>query len=476
MLTLIKNELFKIFHKKNVFVFIFIVILYAFLITYSYKQLSKIDADNSSTYSNWGPPLEARSYYQDILATAESDSYDYISAKASLETLDLLEKYPSTDWRRRIIQENYQYIAMDYYRSLNNQYGGYDEVDYNKIYHEYRTALENNDWKYFVAKEIENKKSQLNDYVNDASQVYVLKEEIRLLEYRQKENIGYGNDYLNNAIKTMNNTAYTMYDYINTEESKKASFEDLERVQEYYKAKYMLENKIDTSSANKLNKIIPQFFSQYSFLIIVFGIMIAGSIVSEEFSKGTIKSLLTTPYKRSKILLSKLITSLLLAILFVIFTMIIQFIIGIIFFGTEGMDIPILVYHYGKEMVESISLLKYLSFQFIANLPIIILMTTLAFTISTLFTNSALAIALPICGYIGSSIINNVVLYYDSKIMLLFRNYFVTPNWDFTYYLFGGSSPYGISFMHAVIVCLSYMAIMVILAFIEFKRKDIKNI
>lgn len=475
MFILIKNELFKIFHKKNVYVFLFIMILYSFLITYSYKQLSKFDTDYSQNY-NGGSPYQDKSYYQDILATTETDSYDYINAKASLETIELLEKYPSSDWRHGIIQENYQNIAMNYYQMLTYQYGGYYEVDYNKVYHEYHRALENNDWRYFVEQEIENKKSQLNDYVNDARQVYILEEEIRLLEYRQKENIGYGSDYLNNAINTMKDNAYIMYDYINTEESKKASFDDLESVEEYYKAKYMLENKIDTSNANKLNNIIPQFFSQYSFLIIVFGIMIAGSIVSEEYNKGTIKSLLTIPYKRSKILLSKLITSLMLTILFTIFTMIIQFIVGMIFFGVEGLNVPMLIYHYGKKIVESVSLLKYFSLQLIANLPIILLMTTLAFTISTLFTNSALAIALPICGYIGSSIINSLVLYFDSKMMLLFRHYFVTPNWDFTCYLFGGSSPYGNSLMHAVIVCLSYMVIMIAFAFLEFKRKDIKNI
>ena len=77
---------------------------------------------------------------------------------------------------------------------------------------------------------------------------------------------------------------------------------------------YILENKEDINNTSDLRFILTNFYSEYLFLILVFGVMIAGAIVSEEYSKGTIKSLLITPYKRSKILLSKFITVILLTI------------------------------------------------------------------------------------------------------------------------------------------------------------------
>lgn len=81
------------------------------------------------------------------------------------------------------------------------------------------------------------------------------------------------------------------------------------------------------------------FFQEYMFMIIVFGVMIAGAIVSDEYNKGTIKSLLITPYKRSTILLSKFITSILLTIIFIVFAYLMQIVIGGLFLGFDSLKI-----------------------------------------------------------------------------------------------------------------------------------------
>ena len=105
-------------------------------------------------------------------------------------------------------------------------------------------------------------------------------------------------------------------------------------------------------------------------------------------------------------------------------------------------------------------------------MPQILLLVTLAFAVSTIVGNTAFAIVITFAGVIGSSIINMFASAYKIKIL----NYFVTTNWDFNYYLFGGISPYGTSLVHAIIVCIVYFLIMVITSFIVFNKKNIKNI
>ena len=55
--------------------------------------------------------------------------------------------------------------------------------------------------------------------------------------------------------------------------------------------------------------------------------------------------------------------------------------------------------------------------------------------------------------------------------------YIVTLNWDWTVYLFGGTSPYkGVTFPFSVIICLIYFIVLLMLSFVVFKKRNIKNI
>ena len=200
--------------------------------------------------------------------------------------------------------------------------------------------------------------------------------------------------------------------------------------------------------------------------------MIAGGIVSDEFNKGTIKSLLIIPHKRSKILLAKYI-SVLIMLLFIIGIFIVsELLIGGILMGFGSLGIPVVVYNITDSCLEVLNIFGYLILQILANLPQIILLVTLAFACSVIVNSTAFSIVIPFCGIIASELINGFALVYDIKIL----NYFVTTNWDFTVYLFGGTSIYGNSLIHAIIVCLVYLLIMLVVTFIVFKKKDIKNI
>lgn len=460
MFNLIKNEVYKILHKRGTFIVLIITALFITLVSYliGHEQVNYVSTE--------------RYYNSDTGSVAEN--------KTNQEMNELSKKYNDKTW---------QYYVMDYVYTIVSNYNYAKEGNYldENIENEYNTikkTLTSDDWKYFVNVNTKSLKNELKDYEENLksatsdkakkdieAEIYRINVAIEMNEYRLKENVKYGNDYINNAIDDVISLASQVKTYeTTTNEETKTQLE--QSVKSYYKSRYILENKEDINNESNLRYIMTNFYSEYTFLILVFGVMIAGAIVSEEYNKGTIKSLLITPYKRSTILLSKFITVIIFTILFIIISYLMQIIIGGLFLGFGSLSNHVVEYNLASKSLEVMSLSKYVLLYSIANLPQIILLVTLAFAVSTIVGNTAFAIVITFAGVIGSSIINMFASAYKIEIL----KYFVTTNWDFNYYLFGGTSPYKTSLTHAIIVCIIYFLIMVITSFIVFNKKNIKNI
>ena len=219
--------------------------------------------------------------------------------------------------------------------------------------------------------------------------------------------------------------------------------------------------------------MLQDFFSQFGILIVVMVVMVAGTIVSEEFNKGTIKLLLVKPYSRSKILAAKFITTMIMIAFVVVVMVVMELLIGGIMFGFDSLSIPVLQYNFNTNSIQSINIFTYLGIQLLTQLPIFILLTTLAFVLGTLFSNSALAITIALLGYMSTSIINQLAISFDIQ----FLKYFVTMNWDLSQYLFGNlPNMEGMSMPISIIICVVYFLIMVIPTWVVFKKRNIKNI
>lgn len=459
MIKLIKNEIFKILHKKGTYIVLIITALFITLVSYL--------IGHEETY------FSTETYF-------DVDTGDVIQNKINKEMNEKYQKYNKDTWQHYVIDDTYDIVSNYYYALDSGEIS--DEVK--KSYQDVNNALANDDWQYFVNKTLASRKEELKtleeslkyatadkEKKNLESQIFTIKVAIEMLEYRLKENVKYGNDYLNGAIDAITYSASAINTYENTTNKEtKSELEDTVKI--YYKSRYILENKEDINNASDLRFILSNFYSEYLFLILVFGIMIGGAIVSEEYNKGTIKSLLITPYKRSTILLSKFISVILLTILFIVIAYFMQTVIGGIFLGFGSLSNHVVEYNLATKSLEVMSVFKYILLYTIANLPQILLLVTLAFAVSTIIGNTALAIVITFAGVIGSSIINMFASMYKIKVL----NYFVTTNWNFNYYLFGGTNPYGPSITQAIIVCLVYFLIMIITSFIVFNKKNIKNI
>ena len=174
-----------------------------------------------------------------------------------------------------------------------------------------------------------------------------------------------------------------------------------------------------------------------------------------------------------KILLAKFITVLITVLFIMIITVILQFIVGGIFFGFDSLSIPAIIYNHNTGTLMEMGILKNIILTGIGKLPIYVLIGTLAFALSTIFNNTPVAITITLMGYMASSIVNQFAYYYEIK----WLKFFVTPNWDFTQFFYGKLPLMkGLNVPFSVIICLIYFIIMMIPTFMVFKRKNIKNI
>lgn len=486
MSKLIKNELIKIFKKKT----IYITMILIFLLIIFINCVNKYSNSSYSVYmysDNYKNSL--REELSNLDPNSHSDVTLYINIKSELDLYNLMDKYKDSDWKLSIINDRIYNLITE----INTLTYGIDknEEQAQKTTKEMETLiqkLDENDWKYFANEDLENANKKIEDLNKQKEQtedtelikglnieIENAKVEKEIAEYRLEKNIPYGVDYLNTALSRFQTASNTLIEY--DLENKELEFNDQKNYNEALctreESKYIIETGIDINKSDTLKGSLQYFYSQYGVFIIVVIVMIAGTIVSEEFNKGTIKLLLVKPYTRNKILLAKFLTVLIISAFVIISTILMQTLVGGILFGFESLLEPVVVYNLSTNAIQEINIFAYLGIQTLAQLPIIILLATLAFALSTIFSNSALAITISLLGYMSTSIINQLVIVYK----LTFMKYFATMNWDLSQYLFGGlPNMEGMNLGTSIIVNVVYLIVMLIPTFIIFKKRNIKNI
>ena len=290
---------------------------------------------------------------------------------------------------------------------------------------------------------------------------------------RIDKNIPYGNNFLNDAIDVRINTVGMDRNLNEPNMSYQDKVSKQKMIEESEIAKYILETKQDVEKQAILRGILLNVFDEYSIFIIIFIIMIAGGIVSSEFEKGTVKMLLVKPYKRGKILLAKYIVSLLMILFIFVITVVFQVIVGGVVFGFDSLSIPAVVYNFNTNSVVTYNMFEYVLIIAVNKLPIYVLLTTLSFALSSIFANTVIAVVLPILGNVASAVINQLASVYSIRELAVFP----TLNWDFSQFLFGRLPAYEFTSLgFAVCVCVVYWAIMVSVAWIAFRKREIKNV
>lgn len=488
MIKLIKNELFKIFHKKSIYVLAGIMLAFVILNNIVYK----VFYDDNSNYisqtlndSSW-----EIDYYSEELKNLdinkESDKEEYISCKTSYDIAVLHSSYQIGTWQYNIIDTRLYDIIynINYYTYIEKN----DKIlkEYQDKYDYYINSFENNNFKVFIKEELDSTQKEIDTLekekktitstkrlkeIEDSLNILYIKKE--MINYRISNDVPYSNSYLNTAIEDYIDT----YTYLNSTTVDSLSYnEKIEYNNNLSKnatSKYIIDNKIDLNQENTVRNNLRCIFNSYEILIVILIIIISGTIISNEFNKGTIKNLLIRPYKRSTIFISKYISSFIILILSIIYLVSLELIVGGILFGLDSLNIPIVVYNFTTSSLVEYNIFTYLGILIIAKMPLLILIMTLSITLSTITLNSPISIAVPILGYTFSGIIGSLAMSFDLKWM----KYFPTMNWDLTEYLFGGLPAFQYtSLSHSIIISIIYFAIMFTLSIIVFNKKNIKNI
>ena len=470
MSSLIKNEITKILKKKSLY--IMIIIIFAFIIIsnalYKYTYSSVI---GGSYYSeSYIKTLEEE--IKKLNPENPADVQDYIIYKSDIDTYNLLKQYDRNSWQYEVILN----MGAEYISELN--YATYQEKNNEKVeeltnqYNSFVEALNSGDWRKFVSEELNIAKQSREQLGNSTDNMLDL--QIEILQMRLDYNIEYGNNYKNQALSKYSESKMQLLEYEgknNRTYDEEVAYQEAK--EDFEKSKYAIENDKDIFNQANARGILLNAFSEYELFIIITVVLIAGAIVSEEFNKGTIKLLLVRPYSRAKILFAKYVVVLLTVVFIMVAILIMQFIIGGIFFGFDSLSIPAVEYNHNTNSIVETNVILNTILIGLAKLPIYILIGTLAFALSTLFTNTAVAITISLLGYMASSMVNQFAYYYN----LEWLKYFVTPNWDFTQFL-NEKLPLmeGLNMPFSIVICLIYFAIIMIPTFIVFKKKNIKNI
>lgn len=483
MSKLIKNELIKIFSKKSMIVIGVII----FVIIIGFNVLNKISQNMSNSYSAYSESYIR--YLDEELSNLDpnkpSDINKYVETKSQKDLAILAKDYKETSWQAEVIgtvispiieeMNNYEYIDKNN-EALTISKAQYDEM---------LTALKNNDWKYFANKELDSLNTQieeLNTLIAQDSENEDLKTQLKSLELQKEvvnlrldKNINYGSDnYKSMAIQN-----YRMYmgNYIQSSQGRNLTDEDKSEINGYLEKanlyKYDLYNDTEYQNTATANYTFQNSIGTYIAIIVMIVVIVAGVSISEEFNKGTVKLLLVRPYSRTKILISKLIAVFITMLITTATILLLQFIIGGIVYGFGTYMMNVVQFDFTTNSIVTLNIFAYLGLIFICKLPIFILIGTLAFALSTLFLNSPLAVALPILGYMGSDMINMIAISYKWD----WVKYFVTPNWDLSQYLFGGTPMFsGISVEFSITICAIYFVIMLVASIVSFKKRNIKNV
>lgn len=198
-------------------------------------------------------------------------------------------------------------------------------------------------------------------------------------------------------------------------------------------------------------------------IVTLFTVIVAASIVSTEFSTGTIKMLLTRPVTRAKVLTSKLITVFIYGLLLYVFTLGLSYLTGMIMFeNTQSVN---LIIQDGQVVEETLSndIFKTAIYSF-GNFVMSILF---AFMIGSVFRSSSLAIGLTM----GISFLGSLLVLFLSRYEI--AKYIWITHSDLTQHLTGNFIMDGITLPLSLTVLAIYALIFLFVSYFVFMKRDI---
>lgn len=282
------------------------------------------------------------------------------------------------------------------------------------------------------------------------------------------EDISYGKDWQDQAANQIT-TLEEENTKLLTSESKVSFVNEItasDNQDEIERLNYHLKEGIKPPANNNLYKSLVDT-SDLNLLVGIFVTIIASAMVSKEFSMGTIKLLLIRSYSRSKILTSKYIATLLITVTYYMSLYIGTIVVAL--FTSEINSTTKYVYLSSDWTYMHSNFWFYFLGILASNLIYLIIIATIAFSLSTISRNTSLSLGTTLgILFLGPLL----TLYLSSKTEL--AKYLLMANWNLTNYLPGNNpSIEGMTFTFSMIINSLYLFLLLFAAYYSFNKKDI---
>ena len=163
--------------------------------------------------------------------------------------------------------------------------------------------------------------------------------------------------------------------------------------------------------------ILMKIFDNFEIIFVFIVIAISSTIISEEYSKRTIKNLFVKPHKRTKIMCSKIITNIFLVIIIIVCMVLLQYIVGGLIFGFDSYNLDAIIYNKSSQNIDVMNLTYYMLNLIINKISLYILLISISILISAFTSNIALNILISLGIYI---IFNYSNIEYSPIILIVF--------------------------------------------------------
>jgi len=497
-MRLIQNEFVKVFAKPIAFIMIILIPIIAFGYGFAMKNILKVQTYNS----NQG--MSDENYVEDYISNLNSSIMSGDGKYAQQDVSDLKEKMQLaidirdgkinvdiTSWQMTALFSKVEATAMA--ESLK-EYDAESAAKYLKNADAIQKAVDNDDLGMYLDAQI----SSLDDQIaaltaeEDASR---LKASRDVLVLRKSNNIppvcteikySYNSDkdltWQENMISSYLTAKASQYsgrsgDGIMTDDQVSANNDEVTLME------YRLNNNIQEISGDSQFGFVLESASLVS-VISIFIIIIAATMMAQEYTSGTIKLLLISPHKRWKIFAAKLVSVFLISLILLVILFASSIITGGILFGFDFSQLWLTV---NDGVVSSNHALIPCLLKYLLACPQLLVMTSLAIMFAVIMRHSAVAIGVGIAFMLGGSIVTSILslMHYDFKKFILFMNtdlsvYFPSLSSslikDFTGSNDIVSSMYsGMTFKFSLTVLAVYFICFTYIALDSFNRRDIKQ-
>lgn len=498
MIKLIKNELVKILSKKSFYVLL--IVIFGFII---FQNIDKDIIYFEDDFTELGSEINSVELSMSGIDTSSySGALDFAKTQVKHDLLqNISDTYGAESWQAYVILRSDEYRAFDifydYYLMQNLEeelkYFDFNLKDEDKVsetqkkqivsdFEKLKKIFNSNDWREFatihlayLTKEKQNLENMFSNYDKDIqNQIHNIETDIEIVNIRLNKNISFGYNFLNDAITNYKDSKNAMYSIdISGEKNYETEKQYNQLLETFERSKYIIENQEDIENKDTSRYKLASTFekSNQQLFIIAIIIYISANIVSEEIHTGTIKQLLTKQNKRWEILFSKLVACFIIIVLSSIIIPIMVFLANILFNETESLNIPMLIYNFNTNTLMEMSMVKYLIIQFLSKLPLFMIIMIIAFTFSTIFKNSIIAVLVPLFIYLAGEYFIELDSYNISTLKFL-----PTTNWELTDVLFGKLHVFeGLTINFSIIICFIYFILFSVISFMYFNKADIKN-